>query len=994
MCIEDIRMSNLFGFEDKWRSLTENAPNVIIIANRAGKIQSINRTISGQPVESVIGRSIYDFTEPASHNAMKKVLEQVFQTGETGKFETKAKISGKIIWFETYVGPVKIGGKVVGATLIATDIAERKRAEERIVAERNKLENIMESMVDGITIIDPQGRIVYINQATVLQHGYTKEEAIGRTPGEIFIDKQDVQKYFEALERSLSGELISEEFKTIRKNGTRFQASVNLSALKDTKGKPYQIIAVHRDITKRKRAEEAMRGSEKKYRTLVQSINDLILVLDENDHFSEYYPSKDITLFLSPEEFSKKNIKDLLPLEITQPYTEVSKRVRETGKSENFEYFLRLDYRDRWFSVNLNLHENGKSIVAVIREITKRKQMEAAIQESEKKYRNLVEKINEVIYTVDQKGIVSYVSPSIELLIGYSPSELMGRRIIEFVHQEDLPRLIKNVQSILSGQTVSNEYRILTKSGEIRWVRSSSSPIYMGNQVIGLRGLLMDMTERKQAEAALRSSEERYRTLFDTSPDGIVITTVDGNFLEANQAYQDMLGYTVEELKDIHFRSITPEKWHEPEAEAMKSFMGQGYGTFEKEYIRKDGKVILIALTAWLIKDKEGNPIKIGAFVKDITERQQAEEQLQESEEKYRFLINNLLDEILEIKLDGTITYVSPQVYDILGYTVDDVIGTNALSYTHPDDLTSVAEAIKATIETQVGVSIEFRLRHKNGHYVYVSGKGNFVTEGKTQKLVALLRDITDRKRTELELQKSEEKYRHSYNRANFYKDLFAHDINNILQNILTSLEVGLHYMDDPEQSEKAKLKLNNIGEQVERGASLVVNVQKFSMLDEVKSSFKSIKVLDTLNLVIKSAKIGNSKKPLDIRVDCPDKSLDITANELLIDVFENIIGNAVRHNENSRIEISIQITRQQKAGKSYLKMEFKDNGIGIEDNRKELIFERGYKGEKRVGGRGLGLSLVKQIITSYSGHIWVEDRVQGDYSKGSNFIILIPEVI
>ena len=155
---------------------------------------------------------------------------------------------------------------------------------------------------------------------------------------------------------------------------------------------------------------------------------------------------------------------------------------------------------------------------------------------------------------------------------------------------------------------------------------------------------------RKRAEEALRKSEEKHRTLFDTSPNGIVIATLEGKILDANQAYQDMLGYTLEELKDMTYQQFTPEKWHKKEQKAVESFLsGKGYTYFEKEYIKKDGTIFPVSLTGWLIKDNQGNPEKMGVFVRDITQRKRAEEVLKESEQKFRDLFENANDLIQSV---------------------------------------------------------------------------------------------------------------------------------------------------------------------------------------------------------------------------------------------------------------------------------------------------------------------------------------------------------
>lgn len=128
-------------------------------------------------------------------------------------------------------------------------------------------------------------------------------------------------------------------------------------------------------------------------------------------------------------------------------------------------------------------------------------------------------------------------------------------------------------------------------------------------------------------------------------------------------------------------------------------------------------------------------------------------------------------------------------------------------------------------------------------------------------------------------------------------------------------------------------------------------------------------------------------------RLRLKKKKLFVKANDLLIDVFENILINAVKYNERPIVEILIKFSKIKKEGSKFLKMEFIDNGNGISDDQKEIIFERAYRADKSTSGMGLGLSLVKKIISLYNGEIWVEDKVQGDYSKGSNFIIIIPEV-
>ena len=229
-----------------------------------------------------------------------------------------------------------------------------------------------------------------------------------------------------------------------------------------------------------------------------------------------------------------------------------------------------------------------------------------------------------------------------------------------------------------------------------------------------------------------------------------------------------------------------------------------------------------------------------------------------------------------------------------------------------------------------------------------------------------------------------------AYNRAEFYKDLCSHDINNILQNILSGMQLCKINLDDPHEI-KSIIKI--VIDQVMRGSNLISNIRKLSQIEGTKISFKRIEIRNILKKSVDYIKQSYIDKKIKIKVDSVSEQLYIQANELISDVFENILINAIKHNKSAILEIEVMISREQKLGVNYLRFEFKDNGLGIRDPRKENIFQRGYSKNKTAQGMGLGLSLVKKIIENYKGEIWVEDRVIGDFSKGSNFVLLIPEV-
>ena len=242
-------------------------------------------------------------------------------------------------------------------------------------------------------------------------------------------------------------------------------------------------------------------------------------------------------------------------------------------------------------------------------------------------------------------------------------------------------------------------------------------------------------------------------------------------------------------------------------------------------------------------------------------------------------------------------------------------------------------------------------------------------------------------------LEKSEEKYREAYNLVNFYKDLFTHDMNNILQNITSSAEFYSMFRNEPETLKK----LGDISEVVikhaRRGSELISNVRKLSKLGETDTQLNIIEILDILHQSVENTVSGFQERNVKIDIKGLSKDMKLLGNELLVDIFDNILNNAVKYNDNEKeVKVDVNVSKIQEDGINYIKFEFKDYGIGIIDEKKDDLFERQYTDDISERGMGMGLSLVKMIVDKYGGKLLVEDRVKGDYSKGSNFIVLLKE--
>jgi PAS domain S-box-containing protein len=266
--------------------------------------------------------------------------------------------------------------------------------------------------------------------------------------------------------------------------------------------------------------------------------------------------------------------------------------------------------------------------MAFVTDVTGRKLAEDRLRESEEKYRQLVENINAVIYSVDENGVITYMSPMFESLFGRSASESLGKRFAEFIHPEDLPTSMENFRKVMSGSlTEPWECRlVLPGSGEIHWVQGHNRPVSKDGGLVGFQGVLVDVTVQKQAQGALQLSEKKYRTLVESSPDGILSVDPRGWITDCNTGICRLLGYTTEELKGTNIRQVVTRK----AVEAVQSFKKQidqhGFAEAELEMVHHSGRMIPVWAKMVELKGTKQDDFQILVYLRDMEERKKVDE--------------------------------------------------------------------------------------------------------------------------------------------------------------------------------------------------------------------------------------------------------------------------------------------------------------------------------------------------------------------------------
>lgn len=501
-----------------------------------------------------------------------------------------------------------------------------------------------------------------------------------------------------------------------------------------------------------------------------------------------------------------------------------------------------------------------------------------------------------------------------------------------------------------------------------------------------------DITAQKLAQQKLKDSELQYRNTINSMGDAIHV--VDSNlkiilinpaitkWLESIGVNKDVLGKKVN--KAFPF---LPEKVLNEYEQVFKT----GEPLITDEETKLNGKLYFTEARKIPIIIN-GKIEQVITIIRDISKRKISEQKLKESEERFKTMADNIRDGLTIVE-KGKIVYINDRAVEIYGYTKEELMSLSIMDLAAPKEKERIKKI--SEISEQSGVSpseLDFWIITKDGKHKFIKNRySNIKEKGKTIIRYIVTTDFTEYKDTEEKLRASEEGYREAYNRSNFYKDIFAHDINNIFQNIQSSTELLSLLLEDLNIN-KADNFIDIIKDQIARGTNLISNIRKLSEIEEIESQLKRVELFEILHNARDYVRKSFYSKKIDIKIQSEYEKLYLNANELLEDIFENVLINGIRYNNSSNIELIITITKETSNDKNFVKMEFHDNGIGIPDEMKEKIFQRGYDQKGIIKGLGLGLTLVKKIIAVYGGQIWVEDKVKGDYTKGSKFIILLPE--
>lgn len=612
-----------------------------------GNITSFNQSacsLLGYEPHEMPGMNYRDYTSPDTARHMYEVFHRIYETGNAERLVDYEILhrDGSVRNHEMSAGLRRDkSGRPIGFHVLVHDVTSRKQAEALMKKSEERYRSILESMEEAYYEVDLEGNFTFFNSRAVNRLGYTIEELSGMNYRQ-YMDEENARKVFDAYHQVfLTGKPVTGfawELKSKQAQPIFVEASISLR--RNAEGVPVGFFGVVRDITERKKAEEALRASEEKYRSILESMQEAYFEVDLKGNFTFFNNAAVLISGYSKEELMGMNYRQYSPPETAKLLFEAFHRVYQTGNPE-----LIVDYevihkdgtlRDNEMSV-WPMQDVSGAIVgfhSLVRDVTERKQSGKAIRQSEERYRTIFENTGSSSLLIGNDTTILLANSNFEKLTGYSKEEMEGKMSwTEFVDEADLERMKschENRRIDPSSVPQSYEFRLRNRSGETRDIYITVAMIPGTMESVAS---CIDITERKKAEEALRQSEERFRDLARLLPETVFETDSAGNITFVNEISLERFGFTREDVEHgISILDVLAPQDHERAIRNSARVMaGERLGLSEYTAQRKDGTTFPALVHSTSIY-REGRQAGIRGFLIDVTEKKSLEEQLMRSQ--------------------------------------------------------------------------------------------------------------------------------------------------------------------------------------------------------------------------------------------------------------------------------------------------------------------------------------------------------------------------
>ncbi len=742
---------------------------------------------------------------------------------------------------------------------------------------------------------------------------------------------------------------------------------------------------------------------------ILNAFKDLAFIFDDDGVIVDYLQEDNSQwLYVPKEQFVGKHHQEVLPAHVSEKINEAIREIRKGRETYTFDYNLEIKGNVTWFTAVFSPvrkdKETPSNYLCAIREITQRKEKELLLQGV---LDNAFNPFVVLRAARDNEGRVTdfeylMVNHPAEKMIGQNFGELLKKRITEIPGQ---PWILFNefIQVAETGKPLDLEYNFYKDDSKV-WVHTHASKLE--NDIIVT---VQDITEKKRADLKLQTVIDQLRLsrhhmdlFFSQALSGFFLMMMDEplrwddtvdkelaidnaienlHFTRVNSALLEQYGATEKEFISLNVKDFFKDDLHRAR-KLLRELYDKGSIYIHRASKRLDGSELFLEGNYIALTDDQNNILGHFGIQQDITERKWAENALRASEERYRLLANNMMDFVALHDPDGTYRYVSPSVTKILGYSAEELIGTNPYLLFHTEDIPRIQTQshVKAVKGNEIS-NIEYRIRKKDGQYIWFSTSTKPITDaaGNVTMLQTVSRDVTEKIETFHIL----EELNHQKNKL---FSVIAHDLRGPLASCMGLLNLSdrAASREDLEKylrlARKSAVNLHELMEDLLLWAG--------SQLDKISFDPAIVNLKEEAEVVTTRLTEMAQAKSIVLNLLLDDDSLCVFADrDMLRTIIRNLLSNAIKFSHpNSQIDIRAKATNR------LVEISVQDYGTGIKEEDIEKLFSKsstfttyGTGGEK---GTGLGLDICKDFVEKHNGKLWVET----EYGVGSKFIFTLKE--
>jgi len=874
------------------------------------------------------------------------------------------------------------------------NITERNRAEEALKERKEIFSEVFHMSPIGLSITRiADGQYIDVNEAFLSLFGYEREEALSHTSLQLqtWASSEERDRMVKILQEQ--GRMQNIEAQYRRKSGEIFTALVSAELI-DVGGERYSL-SILQDITERKRAEDALRESESKFKRLYDSNIIGVIFWDTSGNISQANDE-----FLRIVGYTQEDVlsgkvrwKDMTPPEYASLDEIALKEMAETGVSTPFEKeYICKDGSRVPVVIGAVIFKEQKDVgICYIQDISERKKAEEELRELERRFRALFDNTPDGIVLANPENKKFTIgNEAFYQMLGYNSDEIQNLGVVDIHPVEEVNHSVDQFEKLLRKEiAVSENIPVKRKDGSIFFADIRAFLVSLAGKTY-LAGIFRDITERKKKEAELAMAQQLYRELFENVTVGILRTTPgpEGTFIDINPAMVNMFeADSREQLMALHPSDIY---WDASQRKIISdAIVAKGFAKEEIKFRTLKGKLLLCHINSIKKTDANGK-VYFDSTIEDITERKRAEEETANAKAFLESSLEYIPDGVLLLDKQAKFIYVNPTFLSWLGRKAEDFLGKTVREisppFLTPSTTKTIAERSEKRVKTGEPIAgVDVDLIGKGGEPIPISysAAGIRNIRGDIIGEVVFIKDITERKQAEQRLKKIMDELAQSNRELEQFAYVASHDLQEPLR-MVSSYTQLLAERYEAQLDEKAKKYIHYAVDGAIRMQRLIGDLLTYSRVGTRGTSLEPTDSHAVLGEAIRNlAAAIEENRAIITNDDLPNVRADASQ---LVQVFQNLLANAIKFHRNDipRVYVSAQ-----EKGDEWV-FSVKDNGVGIDlqyKNKLFVIFQRLHT-KKEYPGTGIGLALCKRIVMRHGGTIWFESEPE----KGSTFFFTLPK--